>query len=220
MTSTEFQDRLAARARHAGISIIADAQPQLEAYFRLLARWNAKINLTALPLRRPTDQTFDRLLIEPCAAARCVADSAQRWFDVGSGGGSPAIPMKIAYPRAELTMVESKARKVAFLREAVRSLGLSDVRVENLRFEEFAQRSQLNSIDLVTIRGVKGDPGLFASIRAVLSPVGRVFLFHSPNSEGSVPAGFEMVEMVRLGTSNDARLSILKPAVFHVEQSD
>ena len=44
-------------------------------------------------------------------------------MDIGSGGGSPAIPFKLAVPRLGLTMVEAKARKSAFLREAVRQLG-------------------------------------------------------------------------------------------------
>jgi 16S rRNA (guanine527-N7)-methyltransferase len=110
VTSSEFRERLSTRAENAGVSVAADAQAQLELYFQLLTRWNAKINLTALPLHRPTDETFDRLLIEPLAAAKYVADSARRWFDVGSGGGSPAIPLKIAQPRIELTMTESKGR--------------------------------------------------------------------------------------------------------------
>jgi 16S rRNA (guanine(527)-N(7))-methyltransferase RsmG len=219
VTSDEFRERLSARARSAGVSITADAQAQLEAYFRLLARWNSKINLTALPVRRPTDQTFDRLLIEPFAAARYVAGSAQRWFDVGSGGGSPAIPLKIAHPRAKLTMIESKTRKAAFLREAVRAVGLADVRVENQRFEEVARGTEPRTIDLVTLRAVKSDASLSAGIHRVLSPIGRLFLFHSPVNNWSAPAGFATVEMARLGTGGDARLSILKP-VFHVEQSD
>ena len=70
VTSEQFQDRLLARAANAAVSIPEGSCKQLEAYFRLLALWNAKINLTALPLQPPTDETFDRLLIEPLAAAR------------------------------------------------------------------------------------------------------------------------------------------------------
>ena len=80
------------------------------------------MNLTALPLDPPTDETFDRLLIEPLAASRQVrADMASVWFDLGSGGGRPAIPLKIARQQLRLTMIESKERKSAFLREAARS---------------------------------------------------------------------------------------------------
>ena len=218
MTSSEFRERLSIRAEHAGVSIAADAQAQLEAYFRLLAKWNVKINLTALPLLRPTDETFDRLLIEPMAAARYIADSAQGWFDVGSGGGSPAILLKISHPRSRLAMIESKARKAAFLREAIRALDLPDTYVENRRFEDVVRRTRPQSLDLVSVRAVKSDSSLFTGVYHLLAPNGRAFLFHSPASRLKIPPSFVMVEMVQLRTSGDARLSILKP-VFHVEQS-
>ena len=72
MTSLEFRDRLARRARRAKAPVTLAMLEPLEAYFRLLAHWNAKINLTALPLDTPTDETFDRLLVEPIAASRHV----------------------------------------------------------------------------------------------------------------------------------------------------
>src|SRR5258706_7726364 len=116
MTSREFVERLSRRAQHAGESVAAPAQQQFEEYFRLLAHWNAKINLTALPLDSPTDETYDRLLVEPLSAGRFVPDSPLTWFDLGSGGGSPAIPLKILLTRLKLTMVEAKALKSPFLR--------------------------------------------------------------------------------------------------------
>jgi 16S rRNA (guanine527-N7)-methyltransferase len=218
VTPHEFRERLSARGEKAGVAITADAQVKLEAYFQLLTRWNAKINLTALPLRRPTDETFDRLLIEPLAAASYIAESARLWLDVGSGGGSPAIPLKIVHPRGRLTMVESRERKAAFLREAVRALELRDVEVENKRFEEMADRVRAHTIDLVSVRAVRSAPALLIAIHRVVSPSGRVFVFHSPSADSTAPAGFAMVEAVRLGTGHQARLSVLKP-VFHVEQS-
>jgi len=218
VTPHEFRERLSARAGKAGVAISADAQVKLEAYFQLLTRWNAKINLTALPLRRPTDETFDRLLIEPLAAARYVAESARAWFDVGSGGGSPAIPLKIVHPRARLTMVESKGRKAAFLWEAVRALELQNVEVENQRFEDVVGKVRPHTIDLVSVRAVRNAPALLNAIHRVLSRSGRAFVFHSPSKDSTAPEGFAMVEVVRLGTAHEARLSILKP-MFHVEQS-
>ena len=92
MTSREFVERLSRRAQHAGESVAAAVQQQFEEYFGLLTHWNAKINLTALPLGSPTDETFDRLLVEPLVAAKYIPDSARLWLDLGTGGGSPAIP--------------------------------------------------------------------------------------------------------------------------------
>src|SRR5438874_7270794 len=106
--SRRFHERLNARARRAGVSVASDVGERLEIYFRLLARWNRKINLTAFPTDDPTDEAFDRLFIEPLAAAQHVDDSWTPWFDFGSGGGSPSIPLKLAKPDLVLTMVESK----------------------------------------------------------------------------------------------------------------
>ena len=211
MTSSEFQERLAARVEKAGVAVSVDARIQLEVYFELLTRWNAKINLTALPLHKPTDETFDRLLIEPLAAARYVADSARLWFDVGSGGGSPAIPLKILHPRLELTMVESRVRKAAFLREVVRSLELQGVKVANHRFEEVAGTVGPHTIDLVSVRAVKTAPALLVSIHRVLARAGRAFFFRTRSQTAEPSAGFAIVEVIPLGTLRETQLSILAP---------
>ena len=169
-----------------------DTLAGLEVYLRVLTRWNARVNLTALPLDEPTDETFDRLLIEPLAAARIVDDAASSWMDIGSGGGSPAIPLKLARPALQLTMVESKTRKAAFLREAVRELGLRDVSVETARFEEIASRDGVEgSAGLMTIRAVKFDAKLIRSIANVMRPGGKLLTFRETaaveNLEGFGP---------------------------------
>jgi len=170
VTSLEFRDRLARRTRRAKAPITLAMLEPLEAYFHLLTHWNARINLTALPLDVPTDEAFDRLLVEPLAAAKQVpAHTPSVWFDLGSGGGSPAIPLKIARPALKLTMVESKERKGAFLREAVRALGLVDASVETERFEIVAGKSAFaSSADLVTVRAVRTDDRLFESAAHML----------------------------------------------------
>ena len=76
MTSREFRERVIKRGKKADVQLTAPILEQLEAYYRLLARWNEKINLTALPLKDLTDQAVDRLLIEPLAAARYVPETA------------------------------------------------------------------------------------------------------------------------------------------------
>src|SRR5262249_49693844 len=126
VTSAEFRERLAARAAQIGVAIPPASVDALETYFFLLARWDATVNLTPLPLDPPRDNTFDRLLLEPIAAADRIQPSTNPrsavpiWVDLGSGGGSPAIPLKILRPHWVLTMVEARERKTAFLREAVR----------------------------------------------------------------------------------------------------
>ena len=79
-------------------------------FYALLSRWNQKINLTSLA---DPDEAIDRLILEPLlAAARFVPAACSSMMDIGSGGGSPAIPMKLVSPRLALTMVEVKATKI------------------------------------------------------------------------------------------------------------
>jgi len=109
-------------------------------------------------------------------------------LDIGSGGGSPAIPLKLAMPALNLTMVESKTRKSAFLREAVRVLNLADAAVETARAEDLLTRSELvESQDLVTIRAVRIEEKLLTKIQAFLRLGGRILLFRSTGGTEAPP---------------------------------
>ena len=231
MTSLEFRDRLARRARRAKAPLTLAMLGPLEAYFRLLTLWNSKINLTALPLEAPTDETFDRLLVEPLAAALHLTwgqtgvrrggrhpSDPRVWLDLGSGGGSPAIPLLIAQPTLNLTMIESKTRKAAFLREAVRVVGLPTANVVNERFEDVAQQANYsNGADFVTVRGVKVDATLFETAGQMLNETGRLFLFRPGHDPSPDPPGFARVSTVQLTDAPQAFLCSYR-RVFHVEQ--
>jgi 16S rRNA (guanine527-N7)-methyltransferase len=211
VTEREFRKRLTRRARIAhGPAITPELAGALWAYFELLFRWNVKINLTSFSDERP-DEAIDRLLVEPLIAAKYLPSPDTRFIDVGSGGGSPAIPLKLVAPSTAVTMVESKARKSAFLREAARQLGLSNVEVATARVEELLTRSDLHEwADVLTLRAVRLDAKLLTGLQAFLKPGGLVFLFRTSASESpswSVPP-FRHRELVPLGDSS--RLAILE----------
>lgn len=234
MTSLEFRDRLARRARRAKAPLTIAMLDPLEAYYRLLAHWNKTINLTALPLDPPTDETFDRLLVEPLAAAphltggvrgvRHLSDPTGRgpaaWFDLGSGGGSPAIPLLVARPALHLTMIESKSRKAAFLREAVRELGFAGSAVVlDARFEDVASQPECRqTAELATVRAVRADDQLFRIAAELLRADGTFHLFRPAHDAAPDPPGFARTTTVRLNDSPPAFLSSYR-RLFHVEQS-
>ena len=191
MTPREFSERLAKRARKANVSLDPQTVESLAAYYRLLEFWNEKVNLTAFSLKDAPDEAIDRLLIEPLVVARHLRGSHghgqgphlsphPRLLDIGSGGGSPAIPLKIAIPSLSLIMVESKTRKSAFLREAIRHLNLTETSVETVRAEDLLTRPELHeSQDLVSVRAVRVEPKLLTSIQAFLRRGGRILLFRT-----------------------------------------
>lgn len=182
MNAREFRDRLRRRARRAGVDVPAELAEAFERYYALLAKWNKKINLTSFQLEPGgEDEALDRLLIEPVIAARHVPPTSSRAIDIGSGGGSPAIPLALASPRLHVRMVESKTRKAVFLREALRELNLGRAEVETSRFEELLARPELHEgVDLLTIRAVRVEARTLMSLQAFLRPGGQLFLFRGP----------------------------------------
>jgi 16S rRNA (guanine527-N7)-methyltransferase len=206
----DFRTRLARRASKAGISLTDDLSAALATYYELLARWNKKINLTALT---DPDDAIDRLLLEPLIAARYLPARDGRLMDIGSGGGSPAIPLKLATPGLMLTMVEAKARKSAFLREAVRQLGLSQTEVENARYEELLTRPELHDRHhAVSIRAVRLEARALVTLQAFLRPLGVMMLFRGPDGVSESQTFFpplEHVQTVPLLEATHSRLTLL-----------
>ncbi len=179
MAPRDFRTRLARRAVKTGLFIPDELAVRLTAYYELLSRWNRKVNLTALT---NPDEAIDRLLLEPLLAARHIQPGTASLLDVGSGGGSPAVPLKLATPSLALTMVEVKTRKSAFLREAIRHLELEQVIVETSRYEELLARPELHeAFDLVSMRAVRVESSTLLTLQAFLVPNGQLFLFRGPS---------------------------------------
>ena len=188
MSGRRLRDRILRRAKVVGLDLQESVLDGFEAYFAELARWNRKINLTALSLDgEGSDEAVDRLLIEPAVAVRYIPASSRSLLDIGSGGGSPAIPIKLCRPDLFLTMVEVKVRKSVFLRQVSRSLGLERTQVETSRFEELLVRPDLHeSLDVVTVRAVKIEQATLLGIQAFLSPSG--YLLNFTSGEDAVPS--------------------------------
>ena len=195
MPTPDFGGPISERLKNAGIDAADSIAVQLARYLEVLALWNRRINLTAFDLDRPSDAAIDRLIVEPVVASRYVRPADTLAVDIGSGGGSPAIPLRIATPALHLVLVEARTRKAAFLREAVRALELENVSVETSRFDAAWRPPHLvGALDLITMRAVRASPDVWAGIDALLRPDGRMFWFtESPKPAGeadAVPSGW------------------------------
>ncbi len=231
MAARDFRTRLTRRAAKANIFLRDEVATELVRYYELLSHWNRKINLTALD---DPDEAIDRLLLEPLVAAKYVPAGSGSLLDVGSGGGSPAIPLKIALPQLDLTMVEAKARKSAFLREGIRHLNLLNARVETSRFEELLGRPELlEGFDLLSLRAVRVETKVLHTLQAFLRPGGQLLMFRGPGGPATPDAVVPPLEWVTtqpLLETLQSRLTVLRKRrivgahrgdgrVFHVEHS-
>jgi 16S rRNA (guanine527-N7)-methyltransferase len=109
---------------------------QIGTYIALLLRWNQKVNITAI--RDPHDILVRHFCESMYAVPRGDVKSG-RLADVGSGGGFPGLPIKIAVPDLEVLLIEPNAKRAAFLAEAIRELGLTRVHVLVRRYQELGE---------------------------------------------------------------------------------
>ena len=113
----------------------AGADQKLADYLELLAKWNRTYSLTAIrdPQQMRTHHVHDALAVLPHLPAK----SELRVLDVGSGSGSPGLPLAIARPSWRVVLIDSSRKKGAFLRQAVIELSLSNVEVVTARVEDY-----------------------------------------------------------------------------------
>jgi 16S rRNA (guanine527-N7)-methyltransferase len=208
MSEEAFRELLQRRAEASDISLNEAVVDRLASYFLLLAHWNARINLTSLPLEPPTAQAIDRLFIEPLIAASVVKPNVSVWFDLGSGGGSPAIPLQIAHPAQRLVMVESKERKAAFLSEAIRAIPLLGAEVEVSRIESLAEQEHNAGIaDLVTVRAIRLEASMIGWIQILLRFGGQAILFGAATSLSHLARGLELTNAI---STSDIGIVVLR----------
>jgi 16S rRNA (guanine527-N7)-methyltransferase len=159
----ELASKLTAGLAAMHIDLPRGAQARLIAYLELLDKWNHAYNLTAV--RDPADMVarhlLDSLAILPWLHGTTLAD-------LGSGAGLPGIPLAIARPDLAVTLVESNGKKARFLREAVRSLPLANIGVEQARVQDV--RGQF---DTITARAFASIPDMLAWGGSLLAPGGR-----------------------------------------------
>lgn len=142
---------------------------KLRSHFDLLLKWNAKINLTAI--RNPEEIVRRHFGESLFAGARLDLKPGAQLADLGSGAGFPGLPVAVLHPEIRVVLIESQQKKVAFLREVIRSAHISNASVYAGRAEEMAGRSQS-----VTMRAVEKFDSVLPIAASLLEAPGELAL--------------------------------------------
>ena len=177
-------DKELLRSYTAPFGVIPDdtACEKLDRYAQLLVEWNEKMNLTGItdPDGIALKHFADSLTALPLLPAR----EGISLIDVGTGAGFPAVPLAILRPDLQVTLLDSLNKRLTFLQEVCRELGLSAVTV-HARAEEGAHRPELRErFDVATARAVAALPTLSEYCLPFVKVGGRFIAMKGPESDG------------------------------------
>ncbi len=164
---------------------------------RELNLWNKKINLTAIKdAPAMAEKHFlDTLCARPLMAltesdaAHAIPPAPCRIMDMGTGGGFPAVPLKILVPGLTVTMVDSVRKKISFLNHVVRTLDLKDIVAVHARAEALANDpAYAGGYDAVISRGF-ADLEIFVGLaEPMLKPGGQIFAMKGDHAMAEITA--------------------------------
>jgi 16S rRNA (guanine527-N7)-methyltransferase len=139
--------RISEGAAQMGLSLGKEQLKLLGRHVDLLLKWNKSINLTAItdPEEVAEKHVLDSLAVVPVLPSGSL-------LDAGTGGGFPGIPVAIARPELEVTLVDSVQKKVAFLKSALAELRLPKVRAQAARLEGNPSREDLPRVHAAVAR--------------------------------------------------------------------
>lgn len=131
-----------------GIQLTEHQLGLFQVYLSELIRWNERMNLTGA--KNPARMVIELFLDSLVPAA--LIPSETTLLDAGSGAGFPGLPLKIVCPNREVHLLESRAKRVSFLRQVVRLLGLTGIEVIQGRIEERASVFPVDCYPVITAR--------------------------------------------------------------------
>ncbi len=180
-----LQNRLCAQ----GVAADGDAAEKLLVYQELLQLWNERLNLTG-------DASFEALLdahlmdsLTPLALDGLLPQGATL-IDVGTGAGFPGIPLAVARPDLKITLLDSQNKRLTFLEEVIRALGLSSAVTLHARAEDAARDVRYRErFSVAVARAVAPLPVLMELLLAFVSPGGISIAYKGPSVEEELAAG-------------------------------
>ncbi len=200
LTEIQFNRRL--------LTVCPDCDSQVQAalytHYLELCRWNQRLSLVGPGTAKTV---VERHYGESLAALPLIQASDRSLLDVGSGAGFPGLVLAAALPRIQVTLVESRERKWAFLQTAARRCGLSS-QCLNVRVDKPLAKEIPGEIDIVTCRAVNLSSGLFDTLRE--SFPGARFLFWCGAQVPDFPKSCSVEREIALPGSSRRRILEIK----------
>jgi 16S rRNA (guanine527-N7)-methyltransferase len=146
-------------------------------YLKELSDWNKRVNLTGL---KEELEIVIELFVDSLACGLAISpEKNESIIDIGSGAGFPGIPLKIAYPELEVTLLEPRLKKTAFLHHIIGTLSLKNIHVISRSVQDLYRDGSFKLVyDKVIAKAIKPD-SIFPEALSLLGSSGRAVLCRS-----------------------------------------
>ena len=166
---------------------------QFKNYYKLLIEWNEKINLTAIT---EEEEVITKHFADSLSIINYIPDNS-KVIDVGTGAGFPGVPLKIVNESLQITLLDSLNKRLLFLDEVIKELGLKDIKTIHGRAEEIAHnKDHREQYDIAVCRAVAKLNVLAEYMLPYLKVGGTFICMKGPNINEEIESSMKAIKLL------------------------
>lgn len=177
-----MESKLRSGCEELGIVLSVDQQRRLLRYLELVLAENEHINVTAI---RDIETALTFHLLDSLTVVRWWQDMGHEkppatLLDLGTGGGFPAAPLAIAWPKTKVTAIDGTGKKIGVVERCAKAAGISNLVARHIRGGDVARDSKTRPFELITARAVGYSAKLLREVHPLCAPGGWICLMKGP----------------------------------------